>query len=963
MKIVALASAALLAAAPLALAQEDYDLASALADRGWYDLSQELFTKIMNAAALSQEERAEGKFGLARLKVSKAERADSTEEKVKLYDEAIKEMQEFLEKNAQHRRRGEALSDIGYLHQSKGKSLMTLSKADPARLDDAEKAYTAAEKLFTDLIAQLKKDEKKRPEDPKKDPAGMAAFEQWEEKMMFAKYNYATSLFAHAETYRDNPSKHPEMKRLLEQMNGFLTNDFMWLYEWYLLAYDAFIYMGRAFQLLAETSPREKSVEYWNQALAFMRKPKELLKEKENRKSEAIREICTRATLFQMKAYISYGDSRRGAEANKHYAEASKQAEELFRLVPNARFDEMGKAIRLEQARSYCKSGQIKPGIALLQDLAKQYKDTWVENVAVDMLGEYAGETDVALAVAAADNIFDRGQAFLYRAMQKYRKAIQAVKKPADQKFLSYCWYKIGECYYYLDRWYEAATALSMFEKAPLSSSTEAPKAAMLKRGALAKIARSTKDKADEKALDDFRAWLIRTYKDLAGDDEIRRLAVDFEFKQQFLEALKEWEKLARPEKTAYEEALFSIGFNLYQEGDRLMKAAAREANEPKRNAAMTQAIELWKRAQASFKTHLEHVDKLPTKDTRVVKNAIGSVLYSCKILVNPKIDRADEALAASEDLDKRFPNADPRLLTAIMSLRLDAKLKKGQVQEAEDDLRALKAKYEKERVGLDYYTRALALLANAFEEAANREKDKDNEKFELFADKAGAYYYDFYLLKPGEISQPKQIEAMAEKLFGVAESRAKKAGADKEALDRARDVFGKARELYNAYLLQEESRLEKGVVRAIKARITRCLIMTGKFDEAVKQYQEITRDDQAMRDGSSWESLADCYFQKAQSLPTGNERNGLYKDAEKIYAQLSALLVQSQTFNEHTWRLLTKRAETLYEIDLEALRHFYTNFDSRGYGPAWDENKWGFQTRLEDLRKKLNEKVPPRKQ
>jgi tetratricopeptide (TPR) repeat protein len=964
--------AAVLAAVP-ALAQEDYELANALAERGWYDLSEELFGRLLKSSDAGA--RAEGRYGQARIRIIMAEKAESTEEKGKLYDGAIREVEAFLKEFPGHKRRGEALSDIGSLYQSKGKALMALAKADPSKVDEAEKAFGSAEKLFQDLIEQLKKDEKKRPEpdeekkNPSKFKADLKAFEEWEEKMMYAKYNYAVSLFAHAETYKDNPSKHPDMRRLLEKMNSFLNNDFMWLYEWYLLAYDAFIYMGRAYQILAEASDRERAEESWKQCFTFINKAKGLLSDPENRKNEAIRDICSRALLYEMKARLAYGDAKRGPASLKQFNDAARLAEDFFRTFPTLRFEEVGKAIRLEQARAYCKAGQVDKGIKLLQELAKQFKDSWVENIAVDIMGEYAGAENVNLAVDAADNYFERGPAFLYKAIQKYRKALQSAKRAEDEKFKPYCWYQIGRCYYYLDRYYEASAALSELEKAPLNKSSQAPEAALLKRSALARIAKITKDKADEKALEDYRAWLVRTYKDVAGDQEIRQLAIDAEAKQKFLDAVKEWEKIAQPNKALYEEAVFSMGLDYYREGDRVVDLALKEKAGPDRDKLMAQAMDHWKKALEAFQKHLAHVDKMPTRDARTVKNAIGSILFSSKILVHPRIDKAPDALKISEDLEKRFPNADPKLVIAIMSLRLNAKVKMGQIQEAEDDFRALKAKYEKERIGSDYYMAALAVLANAFQEAAAKERDKDAEKHEIYSEKAGDYFYSYFNLNPDASKKPEQIEGMADMLFFVAEQRLKKGQTrnSKEDVERAREIYKQARDLFKEYLLNNEPKLSKDQVRTLNRKITRCHLMTGQFEEAIKIYLELTKADPDMKDGSAHEDLADCYMERANASPKGANRNEFFRQADKIYGRLAAMLTGSQLFNEHTWRLLYKHVQCLYELDIDQARFFFDSYDLKGYGGKWDEDekgvsKWGYKPKFEEIRKMVDEKVPPKK-
>jgi len=963
---------ALLASASAALAQEDYDLANALGERGWYDLSEELFERIKGSASLPPDQRAEGDYGLARIKMMMAEKADTAEEKSKLFDRAIKEIETFRTNHPKHRRAGDALSDISYLYQSKGKALMTASKADPTKTEEAEKAFANAEKLFQDLIAALKKEEKKRPEDPKKSPKEMDAYIEWEEKMMFAKYNYTTALFSHAETYRDNASKHPDMKRLLEQMVKFLNDDFMWQYESYLLAYDASIYVGRAYQLLAETSDREKAEDHWKQCFMNLARPKSLLSEADNRKNEDVREIAARALLFEMKARMTYGDIKRGQAGAKLYADAAKLAEDFFKIKEcvNVRFEDIGKALRLEQARAYCKGGATDKGIKLLQDLKKEGKDTWVENLAVDYLGEYAGNESVQLAVESGDNLMDRGPAYYYKAIQKYRRALQAIRKPEDQKFMPRCWAQMGKCYFLLGRHYEAVEALSVVvDKA--AQSEYAAEAAMRMLTSLAKIKDATKDKADERRFEAFREQVRVKFPGAANEQLLRQTAIDADDKRDYGKAAEIWAQLAKPASPSFEEAIFSVGFSYYNLGQDLMEKAGKQRVQGDRDKLVAQAKDAWDRGMKAFRDHLGFVDKMQGgKEPRVVKRAIGAVYFATKILAHDRVAKPDEALKVSEDLEKRFPSADPKYVMAIMSSRIDAKLKLGQVQEAEEDLKALKTKFDKEGgLGIEHYSRALAVMANAFEAAAEKEKDKNAELYDLYAVKAATFYYEYYNLSPSSVSKPEQMEAMADKLFLAAEQRLKigEAKLGKEGLEEVKNIFGKSRDLYNAFLLEKEKTLPKDVLSAIKGRMTRCLLMTGKFEEAVKIYEEIVKNDPQMRDGYAWESLSDCYVFQAKAMLKSAQRNELLKRADKVYAQLSAMLMGSQTFNEHTWRLLYKHADCLFELDLDGLRKFYDSMTLRGYAPRWDEDekgvsKWGFREKFEALRKELDQRIPGRK-
>ena len=969
---------ALMCAASVGAAQENYELANALAERGWYDLSTDLFDEIKKDSRLSAQQRAEGDYGLARINIMRAEKAPSAAEKSALFDKAIKSIEGFRKKYPKHPRIGEALSDIGYLYQSKGKALVLESKSKPELMDKAEEAFGKAESLFDNLIKELKKKPVAFPENPK-DEKAHALHAAYEEKMMFAKYNYAISLFAHAETFKNNASKQADMKRLLDKMNNFLNNDFMWQYEQYLLAYDSFIYMGRAYQILAESSEREKAEEYWNRCFTYINKARGLLSDRKLRKNPSVREVCMKALMFEMKALMAHGDTKRGMAATKIYKGAIKKADEFFKLLPNARLENMGKVIRLEKARAMCKSNDLRNGITLLKDLARQGKDTWLENLAIDILGEYGGEQDVSLAIDSGDNLYERGPAFFYRAMQKYRNALNAIKKrPQDRKYAPYCYHQLGKCYYLLNRYYEAIAVLSILEKPPYNKSTDAPLAALRKLSALQRLAKITGDPKDQRAFTSYRSWVNDNYPSAASAQLRRAEAIEKEDDGDFKGAADAWRRLSKRGTDTYEESLFSIGYNLYRHGRSVFgKAAQRGTTASQKSSLEKEGLATWRDALKSLKDHLAEVNRMKGKDPRVSKRAVGSIMFSCRMLTSPRINKPKDALAISEDLDKRFPRAEPRLIIGIMSLRIDAKVGAGQVSEAESDLQDLKARYDRDGQGFDHYTRALVVMANAFEETANKEAakgdEKDLKKLDLFALKAANYYYRYYTLKPDAVrDKPEQAEAMASKLYMAAEQRMKQ-GAEalgKEGLAEVKEIYTQCLDLYKGYLTDQESRLPDDQKAAINRRITRCYLMTGQHEEAIRSYQDITSKDTGMRNGSAWESLADCFIEEASSLPRGTKRNERLKRADKIYAELAARLMQSQTLNEHTWRLLYKHAETLFKLDLDRCRTFYDSMDLRGYGKVGDAEKWdtdkngkseyGFAPRFAELRKKLDAKVPP---
>lgn len=971
-----------LIAAPGAANDTDYELANALVERGWLDLAEELYQKIEKNGATA-DAKVDGTFGLLRLQVRKAKSESDPKKRLEAYEAAGDKIQKFVDANKNHPRRAEALADLGDLRQEKGRYLIELSKTDPSALEKAEKEFDAAEKIFTDQMDELARNAVPRPEDPEKDKAGMVKYEAWEQKMMFAKYNKGVSMFQRAEAYRENPDKHAEMKKKLTDMITFFKNDFMWLYEWYLLAYDAFIYMGRALQILAEYADRAEAEKYWTECFANIGKAKGLLTDPEARKNEVIRDLAMRGYMWEIKARLVYGDTKKGAAAAREYMKAAKLAEELFRVFPNTKKEEIGKQIQLEQAKAYCKAGETKKGVDLLLQLKALGKGTRLEDFVIDILGEYAGENDLKLAIESADNIFERGEAWLYRAMQKYRRALGAIKNEAERtKYLPYCWYQIARCYYYLGRYHEAAAACSQFvyDRSPYLNHDNASDAAILKLDALLKVSRQTKDPMDTKAATDFNAFVASKYPDKVGDGPIYNAALDAEGRKDWAAANKQWEQLAnKPRSTYYEVALFSLGQNLYNQGMALLIEISKDPrmNATDKNRREEQCAGYFDQALKWFEKHLAHVEK-GAKDNKTVKNAVGSIHFSCKIhLRHPKNRQPLKALQISDGLDRRFPTADPKFVIAILTSRLDAKLQldldgqaycpeckapvkvaagaqctackkvavRSYIEEAEDDMRALEKKYETEGVGLADYLRALAIIAQNLEKKALDIRGTDAALAKEYVIRAAEYYYVYYQKRPPtETFVGEQLEAIAEKLFFAAEERLARASkiadpAERAKMDEdARTLFGKSKDLFEQYLLEVESTLEPAKVKILKRQITRASVKSGQFDQAIRNLEEVLRgeDPASPSDGSAWEDLADCYYEKAKAMAPSGDRVALIKKADNIFATLASSLMSGNRINEHFYRLVLKHSACLWHYDPDKLDNFFILMDGRGYGKRY---------------------------
>ncbi len=980
-----------------AASQDDYELANALADRGWFDLAEELYTRIQNNSSLAPEKRSEGKYGLLKMKMAEARREPELQKREPLFNDLIAKVEEFIQAFPNHPRRAEALSDLGELHQEKGKLLLNLAKTDAGALGRAEKEFDAAEKLFSDQIEELNRNKPERPESAE-DKAKMVRYEAWEQKIMFAKYNRGAAMFARAEAYQGSPNKRGEMKKKLEELNKFFY-DFAWEFSQYLPAYDGFLLMGRACWILAESADRADAEKLWKQCFDNIGNARSLLSDPENRKSEGVRDLAVRAYYHEIRAHLAYGDTKKGGAAAKEYQKAVKLAEDLFRYYPAAKKEELGKAILLEQASAYCKAGDVKKGVELLTQLKHAEKDTvWLVNRAVDLLGEYAGENDLKLAVESADNIFDREE--LYRALQKYRRALAAIKTPDERKkWFPYCWFRIAECYYYLRRYSEAAKAVDviLYERSPYLNHDFAADAAMRKLAALQRLAAQTAESADQKAAKEYNTWVATQYPGRVDDGQIFNAALDAEKAANWTDAIKQWEQIAgKPKSKYYEVALHRIAYNYYRIGTGLLQDArdpSKKLTEADRKARIHQAKDNYEKALKRFETHLAFVDKQPTKEPRVAENAVWSTYYSCNIYVSSEIGLPQKALQISEAIEQKYPGADPKCVIAIMRARMSAKLRldeqgywdcseckapvksessvacpkctqnslRSYLQEAEEDLQVLKNKRDKEGQGKEDYLKSLALLAQAFEARADALRGTDVALSKEYKIQAANYYYLYFQDNP-EKPKGEQMEIMAEKLYAAAGERLDRSGRLEDPKERekaakeAKVLFERARDLFETFLELNETEIAKKDphrVKMLKRLITSAAAKSGHFDQAITSLEVALKDEDPAnpRDGSAWEDLADCLLAKAESMPSGEARDTLYKRADEIYGTLAAALLRNQKIDQHFYRLLYNHARILQKTDPDGLKVLFDQMDIKGYGKLFGCEKCRRKISVLDLK------------
>lgn len=978
-----------LAAALPARAQQsaqDYELAGLLAARGWFDLAREIYEKMERNPQFSKAQQAEGSYGLAWLVSLQVDHEPKPEKRLELFNTASETILKFINapEFANHPRRADALGVIGDLLQKKGKFLLGQGRHLDPDGAQAQGAFTEAQKLFKSLIEQLDREKIPAPDTgtAENDPKYIAWLD-WNQKMMTAKYNFGISLFNEAEAYKNSPAKHPQMQKLFEQMNDFFEKQFMWDYEQYLLAYAAFTYMGRGYQMLAETSGGAKAEESWKKCFNFIEKAARLIDDPEMRKSEGVRELALESAVFAVKARLAYGDTLRSGKAAREYQNAAKFAGERLKLLPPTTLKEWsGLQLRLEEGRALCKAGQMKDGIERLdrikRDAANDPKLGWAENYAIDLLGEFAGETDMRRAIEAGDNLIERGPAYLSRAIQKYRNAIHAARKAEDRKLIPYCWLKIGECYYYMDRWIEAAGAFSMVLDNPeFNRSADAPKIALTMKRTLARLIKATGAPEDKERMKRFLDSANTMYPEALGESGIQEDAISKEedarkvgpkdkYANQYLLAAETWLKLANKTGSALrEEATFRAAYNLFLHAYRV----ARTPNATKDDQA--KAKDAFEKCIEYARKHIQLVDGLPSRESGVVRNVTGSVIYGMWACLQESVARPADALALSENFATKYPSADKSLMMKVLQRRVeahldlaklnDAKPELDHLQKADAELNGMEQRYEQDPLGLDGLQNARASVSSAYSALSARLGATDPALSESMKIR-GAEIMFRYIASSTADPKPEELEARADTFFDIATRKMEKAQAkgDAVAIKEAREMFEKAQQLYERLILSSGANLSDDQMKAIQSRQVTCLLKAGKFDKVLAELSALEGSDPEMRRGSDWEALGDCKMEKANSMAPGSPRNELIGQAAGIYYKLFLRLGEKN--GTHYWRMIWKYCDALFQIDPDQLDQFFSSMLKRAIAPKWDDGQFGFQSKIEDLRAKNDARLPNKK-
>jgi hypothetical protein len=321
-----------------------------------------------------------------------------------------------------------------------------------------------------------------------------------------------------------------------------------------------------------------------------------------------------------------------------------------------------------------------------------------------------------------------------------------------------------------------------------------------------------------------------------------------------------------------------------------------------------------YERAATDFQAYLG----FPKRTARSTDLAIDFGARSFLHLARP-----EEALALTESARP----GDAALAQWRLAHRVDAFSRLGRFREAEETLASMKPDVAREPS-----LRALERLALGYEDALRKGADRK--------------LWGRYARVVVELSEKTYAPLRGEKLL---------AAADALSLEETPQAFGMAFDLYSQYLLA--ATLREAERRDVEYRQTRAAAGSGRLERARDLAEALTSA--CPGNGTYLELEADIAAAQADALPRGAERNRRLDRAIQIYGDLSAGLVRGRA-DEHAFRCTEKYAIRLFDRDPELARRFFQLMEGRGYG-KWDEDRWGYRTRMETLKKRLLEVLPRR--
>jgi len=851
----------LIALVPLFAVQDDVDFARRLARRGFDDLAEIVYGRVAADPRSSQDRRFDADLSSIEAKLQELRRVHEPRSRLALAAGLEALLVKWVGERAAHPRAHEGTALLAELHQFVGRTHLALK--DPAA---ADAAYLRSVAVCEQRVSA----------------------ESDRDRQMFARYALIEAHHARIEALSSVPAMLPTLAGVFKALDE-LVEAYRWDFDGYVLPLVAATTAGRAARSLAEAAAPEDARRYWSKCFGLIGAARRLLTIPEHR------EPGLWGAHFEVDAKVRYARFLRanGGSWREALTDAVKVGRHALGLAGALRNGPAGANLILSQAQAHLALGEIASACPLVEEVIA---NATLRDRLREVVQEHLSELPAILLRKHADSLFGEGR--MTESLPVYLRLSEASPGSAD------LWSRIGACYFWENRPFEAIHALSKaLDLKPNRADAEMKRTAIRR---LIKLSPDTGLAAHERTHLSFmgdRGWLPYA--------EEFNMAVDLERAGRHAEALAAWEQLSEtddPHRKVV--ALFRIAYNSAQLPDGSLSAP-----------------ELLKR----FEAHLGMARTLKTRTTDEEKQILQSANRAANVALRKARD-ADAALRVSEGT-LPLADRDPETAMRTTALRVEAHLAKREFPAAQADHADLKSLYEKHRTGASVYEGSQVTLYRAFSDEAERIKVSDPERSEQMMNTAVNY------LPQGEYAR---TSALAPMLFESARSPAS---------------FARARAMLESLLSVHLARVRKDSDPDLEFKLNYMLARAylgegdaAKADAAALNLLRDHRGDPDLRD-----LAGEAKFRRARQL-IGVDQAQAYRDAATFSGEASVMyrrLGDSEAYH----RNLLRYFQALFEVPegFETLRRILKQRHATGESPDWDGGAW--RERFNFLEKAVEER------
>jgi hypothetical protein len=670
--------------------RDDSELARALAQRGWFDLAEEICDRLEKGSS-----KAMVNYIRAEIKLGQVDREVEFEKSTKGLAEAVDLLKKFLSESPNHPMALEATTSIGWVQGRKGRLAIDAidMESDASKHADLQKmaiqAYSDAAKFYTDTIEKLKKDKSERAQD----------------SLMDCRLELPRIMIDHAKISSvDDISR----KKMLAAANALLI-DFEFDYGDRPIAFEAMLEGGKCLTELGDYKQAESKL----RATFALRKRLAEAKIKPNDYHNKI--------IFG--AYVALAQA---LQRSGKLSEAKTFVDNTLKEDKTLEKEWGGPALQIEKAEILFKMKDVPGAMAMAnQIMAKNPNSRW-EAIAKDKMRRW-GEGGAVIRfspkqmITAGESSMDRDS--FRDALRDFRRCIEACSTEAEkQEFMAKAYFLMGECFKNLRRNYEAAAAYEkVFTLFPKHES--AAKACFETVRCYQTEFNISNDKRDDELKDKYLGVLATNWPkdpaarnikfvqaeklENAGDlkgaaDLYRQVGEDAEAYEAaqvrqgycyYADASKKWDKNPKDPKVQSE-----VKESLRNAEDALRKFLARAADPSKAPASPDQqkaranlvqvanqqiAYIFMHEAVGKTKEALEFLAKtakdIPVEDERIAK------IWATQIQAYLALKQTDEAIKVLELMFDKYPDV-PAIARACKSVAIKLDEQVGEMMKAKAD-------------------------------------------------------------------------------------------------------------------------------------------------------------------------------------------------------------------------------------------------------------------------------------